>query len=225
MLVIQKLTKQFPPAPPIFSDLDFTLDEGEYIALMGESGAGKSTLLNIIAGLEPASSGHLQLAGQSLLTENHQHDDDAATLFRRKSVGFIFQAFHLLPYLNVFENIALPLRLNGWSGHDITVRVAEMLDAVGLNNKASALPRELSGGEMQRVAIARALSHRPKLLLADEPTGNLDPDTAAQIMTLLRTEIQRNGATAILVTHSEVAARSADRAVRLGKLGIVPRPI
>ena len=225
MLEIRQLSKQFPPAPPIFSDLNFTLNEGEYVALMGESGAGKSTLLNIIAGLEPASGGHLRLAGQNLLTQNHQHDDDAATLFRRKSVGFIFQAFHLLPYLNVFENIALPLRLNGWAASDIESRVAEMLDAVGLNHKAAALPRELSGGEMQRVAIARALAHRPKLLLADEPTGNLDPDTAAQIMALLRAEIQRNGTTAILVTHSEVAARSADRAVMLGKLGIVPRPL
>lgn len=231
MLVIRQLTKRFGPAssslpnPPIFENLDFTLAAGEYIALMGESGAGKSTLLNIIAGLEPASSGEISLAGQSLGVGKKQNDDDTATLFRRQKLGFVFQAFHLLPYLNVSENIALPLRLNSWASPEIKTRVLEMLTAVGLPEKTNALPRELSGGEMQRIAIARALAHRPQLLLADEPTGNLDPDTAAQIMTLLRTEIQRNGTTAILVTHSEIAARSADRAVQLSKRGLEPRAL
>lgn len=226
MLLIHKLTKRFGPdlsSAPIFENLDFTLNTGEYIALMGESGAGKSTLLNIIAGLEPATNGEIRLAGQLLNAVNQPHDDDRVTLFRRQKIGFVFQAFHLLPYLNVFENIALPLRLNNWAAAEIKTRVQEMLASVGLDEKTAALPRELSGGEMQRVAIARALAHRPQLLLADEPTGNLDPDTAAQIMALLRIEIQRNGTTAILVTHSEIAARSADRAVELSKRGLLPR--
>ena len=226
MLLIHQLTKRFGSdlsSAPIFENLDFTLNTGEYIALMGESGAGKSTLLNIIAGLEPATNGEISLAGQLLNAVNQPHDDDRVTLFRRQKIGFVFQAFHLLPYLNVFENIALPLRLNNWAPAEIKARVQEMLASVGLDEKTAALPRELSGGEMQRVAIARALAHRPQLLLADEPTGNLDPDTAAQIMALLRSEIQRNGTTAILVTHSEIAARSADRAVELSKRGLMPR--
>ena len=222
MLSIRNLGKRFgapsPATAPIFEHLDFELVKGEYLALMGESGAGKSTLLNIIAGLEPATSGEIILDGQALDAGN----DERITLFRRAKLGFIFQAFHLLPYLSVFENIALPLRLNRWKETDITQRVTEMLEAVSLATKVAALPRELSGGEMQRVAIARALAHRPALLLADEPTGNLDPDTAQQILALLRNEIRRNGTTAILVTHSGIAARSADRAVMLTRQGLLP---
>ena len=225
MLSIRNLAKRFgakpSTSPAIFEHLDFHLNAGEYIALMGESGAGKSTLLNIIAGLEPATSGEISLDGQAL----DARDDERITHFRRAKLGFIFQAFHLLPYLNVFDNVALPLRLNRWSEADIKPRVSEMLAAVGLADKASALSRELSGGEMQRVAIARALAHRPALLLADEPTGNLDPDTARQILELLRAEIQRNRTTAILVTHSGIAARSADRAVMLTRQGIVAHAV
>ena len=222
MLSLRNLGKRFAApssaAPPVFEHLNFELAKGEYLALMGESGAGKSTLLNIIAGLEPATEGEIILDGQALDAGN----DERITLFRRAKLGFIFQAFHLLPYLTVFENIALPLRLNRWKEDDIHQRVTEMLAAVGLSEKATALPHELSGGEMQRVAIARALAHRPALLLADEPTGNLDPDTAQQILELLRSEIRRNGATAILVTHSGIAARSADRAVMLTRQGLLP---
>jgi putative ABC transport system ATP-binding protein len=222
MLSIRNLGKRFgAPASAttsIFEHLDFQLAKGEYLALMGESGAGKSTLLNIIAGLEPASSGEIIIDGQALDAGN----DERITLFRRARLGFIFQAFHLLVYLTVFENIALPLRLNRWTENDIHQRVREMLESIGLAGKATALPRELSGGEMQRVAIARALAHRPALLLADEPTGNLDPDTAGQILTLLRNEIRRNGTTAILVTHSGIAARTADRAVMLTRQGLLP---
>lgn len=222
MLSIRNLGKRFgapsSATASIFEHLDFHLAKGEYLALMGESGAGKSTLLNIIAGLEPATEGEIILDGQALDAGN----DERITLFRRAKLGFIFQAFHLLPYLTVFENIALPLRLNRWKEADITQRVTEMLEAVGLAAKAAALPRELSGGEMQRVAIARALAHRPALLLADEPTGNLDPDTAQQILALLRNEIRRNDTTAILVTHSGIAARSADRAVMLTRQGLLP---
>ncbi len=222
MLEIRTLTKRFgdtPSTAPVFENLDFVLNTGEYCALMGESGAGKSTLLNIIAGLEPPTSGTITLEGQAL----DANIDDAVTLFRREKLGFIFQAFHLLPYLNVFENIALPLRLNRWTEEKISARVTEMLASVGLGDKRASLPRELSGGEMQRVAIARALAHRPRLLLADEPTGNLDPDTALQVLELLRSEIRRNNTTAIIVTHSEIAARTADRAVMLTRAGLKPR--
>jgi putative ABC transport system ATP-binding protein len=222
MLILRRLSKTFAGSrdgKPIFEDLNFELKRGEYVALMGESGAGKSTLLNIVAGLEPASSGELVLDGSVLNAD----DDDRITLFRREKLGFIFQAFHLLPYLNALENVALPLRLNGGVEADVRQRAEEMLACVGLTARQSAMPRELSGGEMQRVAIARALAHKPALLLADEPTGNLDPDTAAQVLAVLRAEISRLGTTAILVTHSELAAASADRVVALTRSGIHPR--
>jgi putative ABC transport system ATP-binding protein len=218
MLTLRALTKTFTTTP-IFENLNFTLAAGEYLALMGESGSGKSTLLNIIAGLEPATAGEITLAGTVL----NASGDDEITLFRRAKLGFVFQAFHLLPYLNVFDNVALSLRLNRWTHGDIAERVDEMLTAVKLSAKQQSLPRELSGGEMQRVAIARALAHRPQLLLADEPTGNLDPDTAGQILQLLREEILRNNTTAIIVTHSEIAARTADRAVTLTRSALLPR--
>jgi putative ABC transport system ATP-binding protein len=216
MLSISGLAKSFGNTA-IFHNLNLTLGPGEYIALMGESGVGKSTLLNIIAGLEPASSGEIKLAGELLDAQI----DDRVTQFRREKLGFVFQAFHLLPYLSVFENVALPLRLNGWKKSAIAPRVNEVLAAVGLSESVSAMPRELSGGQMQRVAIARALAHRPALLLADEPTGNLDPDAAAQILSLMQREIARNGTAAILVTHSNIAAATAQRAVRLTRGGLV----
>jgi putative ABC transport system ATP-binding protein len=220
MLSISGLAKSFGSAS-IFQNVNLTLGPGEYIALMGESGVGKSTLLNIIAGLEPSTSGEITLAGQLL----DARVDDRVTLFRREKLGFVFQAFHLLPYLNVFENVALPLRLNNWDRATIAPRVTEMLTAVGLAESPNAMPRELSGGQMQRVAIARALAHRPALLLADEPTGNLDPEAAAQILALMKSEIARNGAAAILVTHSNIAAATAQRAVTLTRNGLAARTL
>lgn len=216
MLAIRDLAKSFGEFP-LFENVNITLDSGEYVALMGESGVGKSTLLNIIAGLEPASAGRVELDGEMLDASN----DDRVTLFRREKLGFVFQAFHLLPYLNVLENIALPLRLNRWEHATIATRSTEMLEAVGLASASRAMPRELSGGQLQRVAIARALAHRPALLLADEPTGNLDPDAAAQILELMKHEIARNGAAAVLVTHSNIAAATAQRVVRLTRSGLV----
>lgn len=218
MLSIRALAKSFGDSP-LFHNVNLDLLPGEYIALMGESGVGKSTLLNIIAGLEDASAGEIKLDGRTL----DARDDDRVTLFRRAKLGFVFQAFHLLPYLSVSENIALPLRLNKWDAEIVASRVAEMLEAVGLANASTAMPRELSGGQMQRVAIARALAHRPALLLADEPTGNLDADAAAQILALLQREIARNGAAAILVTHSSIAAATAQRVVQLTPTGLVER--
>jgi putative ABC transport system ATP-binding protein len=179
---------------------------------MGESGVGKSTLLNLIAGLDSADSGEILIDGQPMSAL----DDDAATRLRREKFGFIFQAFHVLPHLTLLQNVALPLLLNG----EPDERALQMLQAVGLQGREHDFPRQLSGGEMQRVAIARALVHRPKLLLADEPTGNLDPDTAQGILRLLRDEIKANGTCAIIVTHSHAAAATADRILKLTKEGL-----
>ncbi len=202
----------------LFHNVDARLADGEYLAVMGESGSGKSTLLNLIAGLDRADRGRLLVDG----IDPGGLDDDAVTHWRRRALGFVFQSFHVLPYLTVAQNVALPLRLNAWSEADVRERVAEMLEAVGLAARHDRQARELSGGETQRVAIARALAHRPRLLLADEPTGNLDPRTAASVLALLAAEIRRNGATGILVTHSPLAAKTADRVLTLTRDGLHP---
>lgn len=217
MLILENLAKAFRRNETLFENVALTLRPGEYIAIIGESGVGKSTLLNIIAGLDAPDSGVLQL-GATRLTGL---DDNALTLWRRKSLGFVFQAFHVLPYLSVAQNIAVPLRLNAWKEGDIATRIGEMLTAVGLADKGARMPRELSGGEIQRVAIARALAHRPQLVLIDEPTGNLDPKTASVILALLAGEIRRNQAAGILVTHSRSAAASADRVYELTRNGLM----
>jgi putative ABC transport system ATP-binding protein len=198
----------------VLSHLDFALQPGEYVAVMGESGVGKSTLLNLVAGLDHADSGELLIAGVAM----SGLDDDAATLLRRQKLGFIFQAFHILPHLTLAQNVALPLLLNRLP----LDRADELLEAVGLAGRGRDFPRQLSGGELQRVAIARALVHRPRLLLADEPTGNLDPDTARDVLQLLRNEIKASGASAIMVTHSHAAAASADRVLILTRDGLHP---
>jgi putative ABC transport system ATP-binding protein len=149
-------------------------------------------------------------------------DDDAATRLRRKEFGFIFQAFHILPHLTLSQNVALPLLLNGIQAEEATERAGHMLLAVGLSGRGDHFSRQLSGGELQRVAIARALVHHPKLILADEPTGNLDPETAHDILTLMRAEIKANGASGIIVTHSHAAAATADRVLVLTKDGLHP---
>ncbi len=188
------------------------MSPGEYMAIMGESRVGKSTLLNLIAGLDAPDSGALLIDGQSI----DALDDEAATRLRREKLGFVFQAFHLLPHLDLLQNVALPLKLNGLPD----ARAREMLAAVGLAGREHDFPRQLSGGEMQRVAIARALAHRPRLLLADEPTGNLDPDTASEILQLLKQEIRDSQAAAVIVTHSPAAAASADRVLLLARDGL-----
>ena len=203
----------------VVNAVDLDLAAGDYVAIMGESGTGKSTLLNLLAGLELPDAGEIAVAGQSLATL----DDDALTRLRRRSMGFVFQAFHVLPYLSVADNVALPLRLNDVPVPEIAPRVQAMLEAVGLGERGGSRPSELSGGELQRVAIARALVHRPTLVLADEPTGNLDPHTAAQVLQLLRHSIKREGAAGILVTHSPEAAASADRVLILKAEGLFER--
>ena len=195
----------------VLQDITLQVASGEYVAIMGESGAGKSTLLNLIAGLDRPDSGTVLIDGVDLGTL----DDDGRTLLRRRRMGFVFQAFHVLPYLSVARNVALPLALNGIGGPAADHRLGELLAAVGLADRADSAPGELSGGEIQRVAIARALAHRPAVLLADEPTGNLDPRIASSVLTLLRDQVKHDGAAGILVTHSATAAATADRVYEL----------
>jgi putative ABC transport system ATP-binding protein len=217
LLRLENLTKRYrSDRPPVFEDLNLELAGGEYIAVMGESGVGKSTLLNLLAGLDRPDSGRVRLLG----IEVSAMDDDATTLLRRRAVGFVFQAFHVLPYLTVEQNIALPLDLLGVAAAERSRRTAEMMEAVGVAALARRYARELSGGEVQRIAIARALVHKPRLVLADEPTGNLDPRSAAQILELLRTQIKANSAAGLLITHSRTAADTADRILLLDARGL-----
>lgn len=197
----------------VFSEVDIDLAPGEIVALLGESGSGKSTLLNCLAGLDEADAGSITLEGQDL----RAMDDEARSVLRRHALGFVFQAFHLLPHLSVADNVALPLRLLGQRDD---ARVQQMLAAVNLAPLAARMPRQLSGGQLQRVAIARALVHRPRLVLADEPTGNLDPRHAGEVLELLQRCTHEAGAACLLVTHSEVAARAADRRLRLDAQGL-----
>lgn len=211
MLELRNLTKIYQ-GRTVLNGLSHQFEPGTLVAIMGESGVGKSTLLNLIAGLDAPDSGDILVDGVAMSAL----DDNAATRLRRERMGFIFQAFHVLPHLTLEQNVALPLLLNG---HDRS-RAVEMLDAVGLTGRGGDFPRQLSGGEMQRVAIARALVHRPALVLADEPTGNLDPETAHSVLQLLRAEIKASGASAIMVTHSHAAAEIADKLLILTRSGL-----
>ena len=216
-LRLEKVTKSVPGGRVLFRDLDLTVAAGELVAILGESGSGKSTLLNIVAGLDSIDAGSIVIEGHSL----DGLDDRALTALRRRYVGFVFQAFHILPYLTVLKNVALPLALGDGNARDADLQVRRMLEAVGLGDRTDAYPRDLSGGELQRVAIARALVHGPALILADEPTGNLDPETAALVMDLFATATRKRGAAGILVTHSASAAAVADRVLTLTPTGLV----
>jgi putative ABC transport system ATP-binding protein len=219
VLRLENLSKRFSPdRPALFEGLDLELRPGEYLAVMGESGVGKSTLLNLLAGLDRPDGGRVLLDGIELSAL----DDDATTLLRRRAIGFVFQAFHVLPYLSVAQNVALPLDLLAVIEPERGQRTREMLAAVGILPLANRRARDLSGGEVQRVAIARALIHRPRLVLADEPTGNLDPRSAAQTLALLRTQVKANAGAGILITHSKTAADTADRILVLDAGGLHP---
>jgi len=215
MLEITDLCRHFD-GRPVLQDISLRLQPGEYVAITGESGVGKSTLLNLIAGLDRADGGRLVLDG----ADYAGLDEDALTRLRRDALGFVFQAFHILPHLTLVQNVALPLWLQGRAGAAADAQAVELLTAVGLGERAASWPRELSGGELQRVAIARALVHAPRLVLADEPTGNLDPANAARVLALLAERIRASGAMGILVTHSPEAAKTADRILRLTTEGL-----
>jgi putative ABC transport system ATP-binding protein len=218
MLTIDKVSKSYGGAAPrrVLHEVSLQLAAGEYIAVMGESGTGKSTLLNLIAGLDTPDSGRILIDGQDLTGL----EDAQRTRVRRAKLGFVFQAFHLLPHLDVERNVALPLALNGVAGEEASDRVGALLAAVNLQQRRRSPPSELSGGEMQRVALARALAHRPRLVLADEPTGNLDAQSAAEVLALLREQLKRDNAAGILVTHSQSAASTADCVYRLDAHGL-----
>jgi len=214
VLTLAAVTKRFGERT-VLNGVSLELGAGEYVAILGESGIGKSTLLNVIAGLEPVDSGEIVFEQKVLARLN----DDELTLLRREKFGFVFQAFHVLPQLTVEQNVALPLLLKKIPSEG---KVKSVLASVGLAGRGSSMPRELSGGELQRVAIARALVGDPKLVLADEPTGNLDPENARQVLALFRAQVKERGAAAILATHSEQAAAGCDRRYRLTADGLAP---
>jgi putative ABC transport system ATP-binding protein len=211
-LRIRDLNKHYG-ATPVFANVSLDVAPGEFVAIVGESGVGKSTLLNCMAGLDHWDSGTVQVEGVDIGALN----EDARALLRREMVGFVFQAFHVLPHLDVLQNVALPLLL---LGQPDAARVQAMLEAVGLGSLGHRLPQQLSGGQLQRVAIARALVHKPRLLLADEPTGNLDPTTAALVMNALVRQCRTQHASLVLVTHSVLATEQADRVLHLSAEGL-----
>jgi len=212
LLEIEQLAKRYGDTA-VFSGVDLQVAAGEFVAILGESGVGKSTLLNCIAGLDRVDGGRVRIGG----TEITSLDETQQALFRRTQLGFVFQAFHVLPHLSVAHNVGLPLLLQQ---RPDMARVQSLLDAVGLHELGARLPQTLSGGQLQRVAIARALVHRPRLILADEPTGNLDPRTAEKVMDLLSAQVREHAAACVLVTHSRMAAARADRVLTLTANGI-----
>jgi putative ABC transport system ATP-binding protein len=214
VLGLTAVTKRFGERV-VLNRVSLEVAAGEYVAIVGDSGIGKSTLLNVIAGLEPVDAGEVFFQGKNLTAL----DDDALARLRRDHFGFVFQAFHVLPHLTVEENVALPLLLRGITSKG---KAREMIAAVGLKGREASPPRELSGGELQRVAIARALVGEPALVLADEPTGNLDPVNARQVLSLFGQAVRTRGAAAILATHSVEAAAGCDRRYRLSPEGLIP---
>lgn len=211
LLRARGLTRSFVTTtrgPQILRGLDLDLSRGELVAVVGRSGSGKTTLLNLIGAMDRPDAGQLRFAGEDMASWN----DRARTAFRRARLGFVFQAFNLLPTLTVRENIALPLELNGLAS---AARVAELLETLGITTLADRFPDQISGGEQQRTAIARAVAHRPALIIADEPTGNLDRDTGREVINLFEHSVRASGATLLMATHSDEMLGCADRVLEL----------
>ncbi|KAB7645436.1 ATP-binding cassette domain-containing protein [Polymorphobacter fuscus] len=219
VLSVTGLGKAVPGGRQLFTGLSLAVAPGEIVAIMGESGVGKSTLLNLVAGLDTADSGRIAIAGHDFAALG----DDARTRLRRDHIGFVFQAFHILPHLTLAQNVALPLVLADSPAAAALPRAQAMMAKVGLGDRGGDFPAQLSGGELQRIAIARALIHTPSLILADEPTGNLDPETAERVLALFIAETRASGAGTVIVTHSDRAAAVADRVLALGAAGLTPR--
>ncbi len=215
-LILKSISKTLPNGRELFADISLSLSSGEFVSIQGESGIGKSTLLNLAAGLDTSSKGEVIVAGQSLagLSETE------LTGVRGRNIGFVFQAFHVLPFLNLIQNVSLPAILTGNTRDLALHKAADLLNKVGLGDRTQSLVSELSGGELQRVAIARALVHSPTLILADEPTGNLDPSTSSEVMELLTNTVKSTDAAMILVTHSAIDAASADRRLIMTATGM-----
>jgi len=203
---------------PVLEGVELDIARGEFVVLLGRSGSGKSTLLNLISGIDVADSGSIEVAGTPL----HAVGEQERSLFRRRHIGFVFQFFNLLPTLTVAENVRLPLQLNGLD--EDTNRVTELLARIGLDNRADSFPDRLSGGEQQRVAIARALAHDPDLILADEPTGNLDIAIGRDVLSLLADLARNQGKTTLVATHSHEVAAAADRVLRVVDRALVEIP-
>ena len=189
--------------------VNFEVEDGEFVAIVGTSGSGKSTLLHMMGGLDRPTSGSVEVAGQKIF----ELKDDALTIFRRRKIGFVFQSFNLVPVLNVYENIVLPIELDG--GRIDTEHVDRIIETLGLTEKINNLPGQLSGGQQQRVAIARALATKPAILLADEPTGNLDSKTSLDVLGLLKVSGQKFSQAIVMITHNEEIAQMADRIIRI----------
>ena len=213
MILLRGVSKTFDGKRKVtaLEGIDLSIAKGEMASLVGPSGSGKSTMLNLIGGLDRPTAGEVELDGQPL----SKLSDDELTRVRRDKIGFIFQFFNLLPTLSCLENVSLPLHLRGWPRRKVEDRARELLDTVKLGARVDHLPDELSGGERQRVAIARALSVYPPILLADEPTGNLDTHTGAEILKLMHDLHDRLGATVLVVTHDKTVAESCPRTIQL----------
>jgi ABC-type lipoprotein export system ATPase subunit len=214
VLQLTEITKKYRSGAEqvhVFVDFDFSLDAGEFVVVSGPSGVGKSTLLHIAGGLDAPDSGAVSVAGQDMWAMK----TGARAAFRRRNLGFVFQFFNLVPMLTAVQNVSLPLVLDGVSARSADACAAELLERVGLGDRARHRPAELSGGQMQRVAIARALVARPAIVLADEPTGNLDSHSSVQILNLLRSLSDEDGTAVVMVTHDRAAARYGTRELNL----------
>ncbi|GGH31912.1 ABC transporter ATP-binding protein [Paenibacillus segetis] len=220
ILQIQDLKKYYGKGEHVVKALDgisLTVEKGEFVAIVGTSGSGKSTLLHMLGGLDRATEGKVHVDGNDIFAM----DDDKLTIFRRRSVGFVFQSYNLIPILNVYENIVLPIELDGAridKGY-----VNQVIETLGLKEKINNLPANLSGGQQQRVAIARALATKPSIVLADEPTGNLDSKTSQEVLILMKQMSQKFNQTIVMITHNEEIAQTADRVIRLEDGQVVSR--